>query len=302
MDFCTPRLSWQSCRIAPTCSDGVSIIAVMIGSSIFSIRPGIRQLRRAVDLLHHAVRGGHAVENARRRRDEIHAEFPLEPLLDDLHVEQSQEPAPEPESERRGRLGLEEERGVVEPQLLERVAQLRILASLDRIEPGEHHRLAHLEPGERFRGPPRRLGDGVADLRVGDGLDPGEDEPDLADAELGRNGRLWRERADLIDVVLLPLGHQPDLHAGADRAVDDARQDDDAAIRVVPGIENQGLQGRIRITDRRRQALDDRLEDLVDARALFRAREHRRRSRRGRRSPRSDASLRPAARPADRSC
>ncbi len=39
IDFCTPRFSWHIFRIAPTCSDGVSIIAVMMGSSILSMRP-----------------------------------------------------------------------------------------------------------------------------------------------------------------------------------------------------------------------------------------------------------------------
>ena len=44
-----------------------------------------------------------------------------------------------------------------------------------------------------------------------------------ADPELGHGHRLGREHADLIDLVLLPLGHQPDLHAGPEDAVDDAR-------------------------------------------------------------------------------
>ena len=39
MPFWTPRLSWQSERMPPTCSEGVRIIAVMIGSSNFTMRP-----------------------------------------------------------------------------------------------------------------------------------------------------------------------------------------------------------------------------------------------------------------------
>ena len=114
----------------------------MTGSSIFSMRPGIGQLRRAVDLVHHAVGRRHAVEHARRGRDQVHVELALEPLLDDLHVQQAEEAAAEAEAERRRRLRLEEERRVVQPQLLERVAQLRVLAAFDRVEPGEDHRLA----------------------------------------------------------------------------------------------------------------------------------------------------------------
>ena len=111
---------------------------------------GIGQLRRAVDLLHHAVGGRHPVEHARRGGDQVHVELALEPLLDDLHVQQPEEAAAEAEAERRRGLRLEEERRVVEPQLLERVAQLRVLAAFDRIEAGEDHRLADLEARERL--------------------------------------------------------------------------------------------------------------------------------------------------------
>ena len=67
-----------------------------------------------------------------------------------------EEAAAEPEPERGRRLGLEEERRVVEPQLLERLAQLGVLMALDRIEPGEHHRLQLLEARKRLRRRPVR--------------------------------------------------------------------------------------------------------------------------------------------------
>ena len=117
---------------------------------------GVGQLRRAVDLLHHAVGRRHPVQHARRRRHQVHVELALEPLLDDLHVQQAEEPAAEPEAERDRRLRLVEERRVVQPQLLERVAQLGILVALDRIEPGEHHRLQRLEAGKRLERRARR--------------------------------------------------------------------------------------------------------------------------------------------------
>ena len=72
---------------------------------------------------------------------------------------------------------------VVERQLLERVAQLGVARRVGREDAGEHHRLDHLEAGQRRRRP-LGLGDGVADLGVGDLLDVGDDEADLADREL----------------------------------------------------------------------------------------------------------------------
>ena len=132
MPFWTPRLSWQSERMPPTCSDGREdhrgddrLLELLDAA-------GVGQLRRAVDLLHLAIGRGHAVEHAGRRRDEVLVELALEPLLDDLHVQQAEEAAAEAEAERGRRFRLEEERGVVQPQLLERLAQLRVLAALDR--------------------------------------------------------------------------------------------------------------------------------------------------------------------------
>ena len=154
--FCTPRLSWHSCRIAPTNSAGVRIIAVITGSSILRDVAGLGQLGRAVDLDDLAVGLGDAIQHARRRRDQVHVELALEPLLHDLHVQQAEESAAEAEAERDRGLRLEEERGVVQPQLLERLAQLGVLMALDRIEPGEHHRLQFLEARERLRRRPVR--------------------------------------------------------------------------------------------------------------------------------------------------
>ena len=86
---------------------------------------GVGQLRRAVDLLHDAVGRRDAVEHARRGRDQVDVELALEPLLHDLHVQQAEEAAAEPEAQRGRRFRLEMERRVVQPQLLERIAQLR---------------------------------------------------------------------------------------------------------------------------------------------------------------------------------
>ena len=236
---------------------------------------GVGQLRRAVDLLHDVVGRRHPVEHARRRRHQVHVVLALEALLHDLHVQQAEEAAAEAEPERRRRLRLVEERRVVQAQLLERVAQLGVLVALDRVEAGEHHRLQRLEAGERLERRAAGLGDRVADLRVADLLDVGDEKADFADAELVDRNRLRREDADLQRLVVLPFGHQADLHARPQHAVDHADDDHHAAVGVVPGVENQRLQRRVGIARRRRQAMDDRLEDLVDAGADLRAGEDR---------------------------
>ena len=94
------------------------------------------------------------VDDARRGRDEVEVELALEALLDDLHVEQPEEAAAEAEAERLARVGLEGERGVVQVQLLHRVAELRVVGAVGRVDPGEDHRLHVFEAGQRLgRGP-----------------------------------------------------------------------------------------------------------------------------------------------------
>ena len=76
----------------------------------------------------------------------------LQPLLDDLHVQQAQEAAAEAEAQRHRVLRLEDERGVVELQPVQRVAQQRIVVALHREEAGEDHRLGGAVAGQRLGG------------------------------------------------------------------------------------------------------------------------------------------------------
>src|SRR5207253_2501507 len=103
-------------------------------------------------------------------------ELALEPLLDDLEMQQSQEAAAEAESQGCRGLGLELEGGVVEPQLLQALAQRLEIIGVGREEAAKHHRNAGLEARQRRRRRTLLVGDRVADLGVGDLLDAGGDE------------------------------------------------------------------------------------------------------------------------------
>ena len=85
--------------------------------------------------------------------DEREVELALEALPDDLHVQQAEEAAAEPEAQRVGGLGLEGEGGVVELELLERVAQVRQVVAVDRVEAAEDHRLGVAVALERLGRP-----------------------------------------------------------------------------------------------------------------------------------------------------
>ena len=101
---------------------------------------------------------------------------------------------------------------------------------------------------------------------VADVLDAGGDEADLAGPErLVDLDRLRREHADPVDLVDRAGAHHPDLLALGQRAVAHSGEDHDAQIRIVPAVDQQRLERRLRLALRRRQARDDRLQHLVDA-------------------------------------
>ena len=152
-----PRRSLFSSITAPTSSFGTMIDALTI------------RLLDLLELARHLAPGCaprpprrsfvvHAVGDVRRGDEQVEVELALEPLADDLHVQQAEEAAAEAEPERLRGLRLVEERGVVQLQLLERVAELRVLVGVGREEAGEDHRLdvlvaraAARRPGARRR-------------------------------------------------------------------------------------------------------------------------------------------------------
>ena len=148
-----PRRSLHSSITVPTYSFGTMIEALMYGSSTSSIASGMSD--GVCTSVHSVVvLRAHAVGDVRRGDEQVEVELALEPLAHDLHVQQAEEAAAEAEAERLRRLGLVEERRVVQLQLLERVAQLRVVVGVGREEPGEDHRLDVLVA----RAAPRRPG------------------------------------------------------------------------------------------------------------------------------------------------
>jgi hypothetical protein len=132
-------------------------------------------------------------------------------------------------------------------------------------EPAEDHRLHLLEAGQRLGGGAAGVGDGIADAGLGDLLDLGGDEADLARLERIQRLDLGAEGADPVDQMGGAGGHEPDLLALADRPVDHADQDDDSEIGVVPAVDQHRFEGRAAVAFGRRDPSHDRLQHLVDA-------------------------------------
>src|SRR3954447_22087307 len=211
------------------------------------------------------VRQLDVVFDRRRRRDEVERELALEALLDDLHVQQPEESAPEPEPERHRALRRVGEAGVVQVQLLERVAQERIVLTAHRIDAGEDEALRLLVARQRLARGTSDGRDGVADLSVADALEARRDIADLACHETGDGHELRPEDTELERVGDGAAGHQPDGLAVLERARRESDVDDDALVRVVVAVEDEALQRLGGVALRRRDPRDDRLEDVRDA-------------------------------------
>ena len=234
---------------ADVVATGLRIVARTTGSRTSAILP-VGVLARVGDLVDSVPSSiDHVVDHVGRGRDQVEVELALEPLADDLHVQQAEEAAAEAEAERARGLRLVGQRGVVELQPLERVAQRRVVVAVDRVEPGVDHRVGVLVAAERLGRAVVLAGDGVADPGLADVLHAGDQVADLADADLAGLDRLRADHADLEHLVHDAGGHHLDPVAVAELAVDDPDVGDHAAVGVVDRVEDQ----RARRARRRRR-------------------------------------------------
>ena len=161
----------------------------------------VRHVGRIVHLDDRAVVHMQMIDDARRGRDEIEIEFALEPLGDDLEMQQPEEAAAEAEAQRRGAFRFEREACIVEAKPAHRVAQVFEFRGVDGKEAAEDDGLRRLEARQGFSRRIFFVRDRIADARVGDFLDRGGEEADFARAELidafpASGGKCRRDRPD----------------------------------------------------------------------------------------------------------
>ena len=215
--------------------------------------------------MHGVVLGGHLIRNVRRGGDQVETELAFQTLRDDLHVQQAEEPASEAEAQRHRRLGLVDERGVVELELVERVAQFGELGVVDREETRVHHGLGVAIAGQRLGCRADGGGHGVADLGLADVLRAGDDVADLAGAERLGGGHVGADDANLDGLVRHADAHHVHLLTRLELTVLHTDIGDDAAVRVVHRVEDQRTRRRLRVAVRSGNLHDDVVEQIGDA-------------------------------------
>ena len=177
-------------------------------------------------------------------------------------MQQPEEPAPEPEAEGPGRFRLVGEAGVVEPELLQGVAQIGQFVAVDGEQSAEHHRLGVPVSGQsgrrRTTGGGHRL-TGAGPTHV---LDSRDQVTHLTGPELVHRFGHRGADPDLFDLVVARRLHEPQPVGCRQRALHHPDGADHAAVLVVGGVEDQGLQRSAGIAGRGRDPLDDGVQQL----------------------------------------
>ena len=191
---------------------------------------------------HLAVGLGHLVDDRGQGGHQVQVKLPLQPLLDDLHVEHPQKAASEAEAQGHGGLRLKGQRRVVQLQLLQSVPQVGVFAAVLGVDAAIDHGLGGSIARQGLGRWVLHAGDGVAHPGVLHVFDGGGEPAHLSSGELA--GGLHAQGPQIAAVQHLIRsagGHHLHVHALFDGAVHHPEIDDDALIGVILAVEDQGF-------------------------------------------------------------
>ena len=209
--------------------------------------------------------GGDPVLHVRRGRQQLQVVLALEALAHDVHVQQAEEPAAEAEAERRRGLGLVAQRGVVQREALEGVAQVRVVVGVRREEAAEDHRLDLAVARQGLRRRRLRQRQRVAHLQLAEVLQAGHQVAGLARREppggLIMAGDITpTSSASTTSLVCMACSRSPSAKAPSNTRTKATTP----AVLVVDRVEDERAGRRQRIALGRGHARHDGLEHLVD--------------------------------------
>ena len=231
---------------------------------------GVRVVVGVIHLHHGAVGLIDVVDDAGEGGHKVQIELPLQPFLNDLHVEHPQKAAAEAEAQCHGALRLEGQGGVVELKLLQRIPQIRVLAAVLGVDAAVDHGLGGAVARQRLVGGVIRSGDGVAHLRILDVFDAGGEVAHLTG--LQGIGRLIAQRlqvAALQNGILGAGGHHADGLALAEGPLLHPEVHHHAHIGVILAVEYQRLQGGLGVAAGGGNILNDILQHRLNVDPLL---------------------------------
>jgi hypothetical protein len=167
----TPRRLWHSSMMAPTNSfgrqdggghHGFADLGDLARGVFAGVGHGGHLLVLERDLVLHVGRRG----------DQVQVVFAFEALTGDFQVEQAEEAHAEAEAQCCGGFRLVDQRGVVEHQLVQRIAEHRVVGAVQRVQAGEDHGLGIGVAAQRIRRRLGEVGDGIAHLGLADVFTP----------------------------------------------------------------------------------------------------------------------------------
>ena len=235
----------------------------------------IGHVRRVVQPHLGAVGFRQLVDDVGRGGDQIQIKLALEPHLDNFHMQQPEEPAAEAVTQRGRRFRLENERSVVQAELVQRFMQRLVVRAVGGINAAVHHGADLTVARQRFFGGIVGVGDRVSHTGIDDILDGRADIAHVARTQLVHGDIAGLEAADLNGIECRTGGHHADARARAYRALHDADITHRAAIIIVERIEYQRLERFIRVALRSGNILDDVFEHFVNVQAVLGADERR---------------------------
>ncbi|MND80258.1 hypothetical protein D3C80_720260 [compost metagenome] len=234
-----------------------------------------RQLGRAINVNRLFAGSFHFIHYRRCGGDQLQIVFTLQTFLDDLHVQQAEEATTEAEAQRGGALWLIEQGGVIQAQLAQRIAEGLIVVGADREQACINLRLHFFEARQGLVRRLARQRQGITHRRTEDVFDCTDQPAYFATVQHVAIDTLRREDTQTIGVVGLAGAHDFNLVALAHGAVFNAHQGNYAQVVIEPGVDDQGLQWRIRIALRPRDIAHQAFEHFRHANTGFGGTTHR---------------------------
>ena len=160
--------------------------------------------------------------------------------------------------------------GIIQLELLERIAEILVTVVVRGVEAGEHHGMYLSVPWQHTLRPPSSVQDGIADASLLHPADVRDHVSHLARVERVGPALAQLEIADLRHfVAVLGMRAERDLHSLLNSTVYDPDTRNRSSVAVVIRVEDQCTQRGVHVARRRRYPADNGLEHLVDTGPLL---------------------------------